>query len=118
MLKRMYQSLQNYGNDITVCDGSQTYSGKAFIAPLRYKNRVYIGNKFTESGINDGGRYSYIGPPDIRLDMMDSNTVVLFNGEEYCVKRAELFVCKNTPIYMWAVLVKKEGGDSFGDFLG
>ena len=104
---------QKYGANITVLYNSLTYTGKAFITPLRYRNRVYLGDTFEQLGQYDSGRYLFIGTPDIRLDQMDETAVIIYGGENYLVKRAELFCDGDKPLYMWAVLFKSKGGDSY-----
>ena len=59
--------LKRYGSDISyrLLDKNGTYteavSTKAFIQPLRYKNKMYIGNSYLQPGELDGGHYLYMG---------------------------------------------------------
>lgn len=118
MINQLKQNFEKYGTDFKVYFNGDIYTGKAFVSPLRYKNRVYLGDNYEEGGVIDGGRYTFIGPPDVRLDKMDNTAVIEIDGEEYIIKRAELFISGNKGVYMWAIIVKSRGGDSGGSFFG
>ncbi len=115
---RIHHNFEKYGTTVQISYNGEKYEGKAFISPLRYKNRVYIDNAYLEAGIADGGRYTYVGPPDLRLDKMDSSAVVTIDDEEYCIRKAEIYLSGDEALYVWAILSKKNGGDSNGNFYG
>ncbi|MDD5923623.1 MAG: hypothetical protein PUC88_02405 [Clostridia bacterium] len=115
---RIQRNFEKYGTTVQVSYNGEKYESKAFISPLRYKNRVYIDNAYLEAGIADGGRYTYVGPPDLRLDKMDTSAVVTIDSEEYCIRKAEIYLSGDEPLYVWAILSKKDGGDSNGNFYG
>ena len=102
--------LSKYGGHVDVSHNGLSFSGMAFVTPLRYKNKVYLGENYIPPGRADGGHYLYIGEHDIRLDRMDESAVITYGGEEYLCKRAELFCTGDTPVYMWAILIKRRGG--------
>lgn len=101
---RIRRSIALYGDDIVVTVKGEEISGKAFIEPLRYKNRMYIGGKRIEPGFYDGGYYLYIGQTDIPLG--DTQSTVISRGtEKYHIKRWEMYRFKNEDIYVWAIVV-------------
>ncbi len=104
--------LEQYGSDITYksmnTNGEYTQSNtsKAFIQPLRYKNKMYIGSNQIPIGEIDGGHYLYIGSPDLRFDKQSDTVIIGYDGEDYYIKRAEPYIFRNEPIYVWAVIAK------------
>ena len=112
MLSRDFNKmLSKYGGRVDVSYNGISYSGVAFITPLRYKNKVYLGENYIPPGRGDGGHYLYIGEYGLRLDQMSEGAIVKHGSDEYIVKRAELFYAGDEPIYMWAVLIKRKGGN-------
>lgn len=75
---------------------------KAFIEPLRYKNKVYVGGQYHIVGLNQTEKYLYIGPPEYRL--IENASVIEMNSEKYIVKRCELYYVRDFPLYVWAIL--------------
>ena len=110
MNSTLSKSLNEYGSDVAITYGGETVSSKAFITPLCYKNRVYIGQDYYQAGVLDKGRYMYVGPPDIRLDNIEGDIYISDDINCYVVKRAELFCFRGKPLYVWAVLIKKQEG--------
>ncbi len=104
LAERIRRSIALYGDDIVVTVRGEPVNGKAFIEPLRYKNRMYIGGKRIEPGYYDGGHYLYIGQHTIPLDDIH-NTVISRGEEKFCVKRAEMYKLGNESIYVWAIIV-------------
>lgn len=104
--------LKRYGSDISyrLLDKNGTYteavSTKAFIQPLRYKNKMYIGNSYLQPGELDGGHYLYMGDPSLRFDNCTASVILSMNGDEFYIKRAEPFVFNDEVIYIWAILAK------------
>ena len=84
---------------------STIYNFKAFIQPLRYKNKLYLRGKYTEIGKNREDYYLYIGPPDIDISGVDGVFTILYIGEEsYLVYRAEKHNVGGKDIYVWAII--------------
>lgn len=102
--ERIHRSISIYGDDVVVAVNGKPQSCKAFIEPLRYKNRMYIGGKRIEPGFYDGGHYLYIGQHDIPLDDI-KNTVIMRGEEKFFVKRAEMYRAGNENLYVWAIVV-------------
>lgn len=53
---------------LMTADNASAADMRAFISPLRYKNKMYLYGVNTEIGYNSQGHYLYIGPPDPRFD--------------------------------------------------
>lgn len=104
------QMIERFGNTVTITmNQEEPKKTKAFIQPLRYKNKMYIDGNFLPGGYIDGGHYLYIGLPQFRLDKSSGDTVITTaQGEPFMVKRAELYAFTDTPVYVWAILTPYE----------
>ena len=85
-------------------DGETIKEMKAFISPLRYKNKMYLYGVNTEIGYNSQGHYLYIGPPDPDLTAASKNSVITADGTSYRVDRAEKVYNGENVFYIWAII--------------
>ena len=102
--------IEKFGRSVYISDAdwrSKTF--RAFIQPLRYKNKMYLGGSFNELGHYSEGYYLYLGPPDENFEFL-SNRALLHtaDGSSYKIERFERIYIKEKPIYMWAVIKKRE----------
>lgn len=99
---------EKYGQKAILSVGGETvksYDFKAFVQPLRYKNKLYLRGKFTEIGKNREDYYLYIGPPDIDISEADGFRTRLYIGqEEYLVYRTEKHKVADDTVYLWAII--------------
>ena len=107
MLNSVTAMIDRYGNSVTVKNGGINVKTRAFVEPLRYKNKIYIGGRYHPLGGYDNEKYLYIGKPSIALG--EEATVVECAGESYVVKRAELYRVSDTPVYARAILARSNG---------
>lgn len=78
---------------------------KAFIQPLRYKNKLYLRGKYTEIGKNKEDYYLYIGPPEVDVSAVDGIfTLLEIDGTGYLVYRTEKHSIGEKDIYIWAII--------------
>lgn len=77
---------------------------KAFISPLRYKNKMYLYGVNTEIGYNSQGHYLYIGPPEPDLTDAEDGEYVTCLGKKYRIDRAEKVYKGNEVFYIWAII--------------
>lgn len=99
--------LNKFGRNVKVIDPTDKIEVKkisAFIQPLRYKDKNYIGSRYLDAGIIDGSNFLYIGPSDLRLDLYPLNSIIETNEESYVVKRAQKVCFKDDIVYIWAIL--------------
>ncbi len=85
-------------------DGNAIKEMKAFISPLRYKNKMYLYGVNTEIGYNSQGHYLYIGPPDPDLTLASDGGYIRCMGEKYRIDRAEKVYKGETVFYIWAII--------------
>ncbi len=96
------ETIKKYGSTTEVFTDDKRIVSKAFVEPLRYKNKVYIGGEYHYLGFFKREKYLYIGTPDVELE--ENRTVIRANGSKYIVKRCEKYFVNNLPIYNWAIL--------------
>ncbi len=103
--ERILSAIYRYGEKIKILSGdSSEIETKAFIEPLRYRNRLYIGGSQLPDGYLDGGRHFLLICPK-KADLTLRDTVILrSSGEKYVVKRADDMVFAGKTLYVWAVL--------------
>ncbi len=77
---------------------------RAFISPLRYKNKMYLYGVNTEIGYNSQGHYLYIGPPEPDLTAASDGEYISCMGEKYRIDRAEKVYRAGKVFYIWAVV--------------
>lgn len=95
-----------YGRPVSFVskDGIEATETKAFISPLRYKNKMYLYGVNTEIGYNSQGHYLYIGPPEIDLTAAEDGSYIRCMGEKYRIDRAEKVYNGEKPFYIWAII--------------
>ena len=77
---------------------------RAFISPLRYKNKMYLYGVNTEIGYNPQGHYLYIGPPDPDLTFAEDGAYLTCGNEKYRIDRAEKVYKGDEVFYIWAII--------------
>ncbi|MBQ8016448.1 MAG: hypothetical protein IJ264_09730 [Clostridia bacterium] len=85
-------------------DGAVLKEMKAFISPLRYKNKMYLYGVNTEIGYNSQGHYLYIGPPEPDLTAANDGEYISCLGEKYRIDRAEKVYKGDEVFYIWAII--------------
>lgn len=85
-------------------DGETLAEMKAFISPLRYKNKMYLYGVNTEIGYNSQGHYLYIGPPTPDLTAANDGEYITCLGEKYRIDRAEKVYKGDEVFYIWAII--------------
>ncbi len=104
---------KNYGSSVDVYIGDKKTSIKAFIQPVRYKNKMYIDYNRTIMGIKDNSCFVYIGPviPDITKSVLE--TVIQYDNRMYTVKRADKVGIDDDTAYIWAILTLRVKDGSY-----
>lgn len=97
--------LARFGNaaEILQSDG-QRVAVRAFVQPLRYKNKLYLESAIGVFGEEEDGAYLYIGPPEPQLDRMGHDCRISYDGQVYRISRSEQIVVGDVPLYCWAVI--------------
>ncbi len=99
--------LNTYGNPVYLSgqDGWKSPLFKAFLQPLRYKNKLYQQGSYTPLGINKNNVYLYIGPACHDLTKLDNAYRIHDkDNKKYTIVRAEKITVNDSVIYIWAVV--------------
>ena len=104
ILNSVAAMIDRYGNSVTVQNGGLSVKTRAFVEPLRYKNKIYIGGRYHPLGGYNNEKYLYIGKPSVALS--EDETSVECAGEKYIIKRAELYRVSDTALYAWAIMAR------------
>ncbi len=96
------ETIKRYGNSVRITTGKESTDVRAFVQPLRYKNRVYIGGSCHKLGYRRIEKYLYIGLPD--YEIVENSSVIEMKNRKYIVKRCEKYYLRDIPVYIWAVL--------------
>ena len=98
-----------YARKVNVHDAGTVKTCKAYIQPLRYKNKMYLDGTYTDIGKSTSGYYLYIGPSDHDITKLD-NTAYLVSGDvRYVISRAERCYLGEKVTHIWAILRNVEG---------
>lgn len=115
MKKTVEKLFKRFAQKVTVFS-DELHPGYAvtygFIQPLRYKNKMYVDTQFHELGLDDDGRFVYIGMPEMLLTGSAGNRRSIEVGNYvYSVIRAENVMYKGEALYVWAIIKKDRDGN-------
>lgn len=118
MGRQLFNSVSNifsrYGNDMNIyINEGEAIPVKAFIQPLRYKNKMYIDYDRTELGIKDNSLFLYMGPATPDITGVATGTVISFDGKMYTVKRADKIGIDEKTAYIWGILTLRVKDGSY-----
>lgn len=97
------ETIKRYGCRVCIKSKGNEAETSAFIEPLRYKNKVYVGGKYHFLGCDRIEKYLYIGPPEALLE--ENSSVIEMQNKKYIVKRCEIYYVHDRPVYVWAILL-------------
>ena len=103
LLSCVDREIGRYGSTVTINQGGNRISTRAFLEPLRYRNKIYIGGEYRTLGLLRREKYLYVGKSIHRL--VENKSVIETQDNKYIVKRCETYFVKDTPVYEWAILV-------------
>lgn len=93
-----------YARPVSIHDASTVKTCRAYIQPLRYKNKMYLDGIYTEIGFNSQGHYLYIGPPEPDLTQLSDSGYISADGTHYRIDRAERVFMGDEIFYIWAII--------------
>ena len=98
--------MERFGRQVMICQQGEEDSEPfgAFIQPLRYKNKMYLGGVNTRIGFNREGRYLYLGPPEHDLTALPHGAWITCGDERYTIDRAEMVYIGDEPSHIWAII--------------
>ena len=103
--------LETYGIAAVLHQEDVTFAIRVFFQPVRTKSWQYLEGNYSPLGEIPRGQYVYIGPVEPAAAAGDTLTV---NGKNYWLRRTELILDANGPVYCWGICVEKGGEDTWG----
>lgn len=97
------REIGRFGSQVRILQEGDPIDTRAFVEPLRYRNKIYIGGEYRMLGMQRREKYLYVGKSAHRLT--ENKSVIESQGAKYLVKRCETYFVKDTPVYEWAILV-------------
>lgn len=99
----MRHVIRRYGQTAALHDGGTL---RAFLQPLRYKNRLNLGGESLPLGYDCKTHYLCIAEADSTLQVGDG---MVFDGADFTVVRRETIYSGDKPAYLWAILKRSTG---------
>ena len=102
--------LKKTGVTLTIKNTSGTVTNfKAFLQPLRYKNKIYLRGVATELGYDNLKKYLLISPADVDLSGVDgTNCSLYFEDTHLSIDHSEKVYFGKDPFYTWSIVSKEE----------
>ena len=92
-----------------VCTLAPRHSFKAFLQPLRYKNKIYLRGVATELGYDNLKKYLLISPADVDLSEIDGSiTTLRLDTNHLSIDHSEIVYFGKDSFYTWAIVSKEE----------
>lgn len=96
--------INRHGSSVIIHNGETAVNTRAFVEPLRYRNKIYIGGRHHELGIYNNEKYLFIGKPSDNI--AEDESIIECGGEKYIVKRMELYRVGDRAVYIWAIMTR------------
>ena len=77
---------------------------KAFVQPLRYKNKMYLDGTHSRIGHIDESHYLYVGPANVDICALNDGARLKMDNKEYFFIKKENVIVAGEIIYMWAII--------------
>lgn len=111
MRKSVDKILAQYGTAVTLCQGGEEQTIRAFLQPVRSSSWQYLDSSYSPLGEIPRGRYIYIGPVEPCAEAGDE---IILEGKAYLLRRTELIRDGSGPVYCWGLCLEKGGEDHWG----
>ena len=98
--------IERYGCEVALSHDGQTFFApyRAFVQPLRYKNKMYLEGTRTRIGHADQSYYLYVGPGNVDVTKLPQNAVLRMGEGKFYFSHCESVQLADQTIYMWAIL--------------
>ncbi len=109
--KEMEKLIRQYGNEMTLVRGKNSYTIRAFLQAARSKSMENAQRVFSPMGEGYAGRFVYIGPTD---PMAKEGDLLEFQGRTFEVRRSEPVRVQDAALYCWGLCVERGGDGAWG----
>ena len=103
--------LKQFGSIVVLVRGNDQEGMKGFVYPVESNSWQNLEKEVSPLGEASRRQYGYMLPLGTIIAEGD---VLKGAGKYYRVRRAQVFVYRNEPIYQWGICVEKEANDVWG----
>ncbi len=98
--------IRRYGCQVNLYRDGNTVSEsyRAFVQPLRYKNKMYLEGTRTPIGYADQSHYLYVGPGSVDVTALPQEAVLTMGEGRFYFSHCEAVRLADETLYMWAIL--------------
>ena len=98
--------VEKYGTTVSLSSDGKVFGTpyRAFIQPLRYKNKMYLMGVRSKLGWIDQSHYLYIGPAEKDVAGLKSAARIRSQNENFYIVKAENVHLGDNIFYNWAVI--------------
>ena len=98
--------LEKYGCEVAIAPNGLDFEHpyRAFVQPLRYKNKMYLEGTRTRIGHADQSYYLYVGPATVDVCRLPAKAVLKMGDGRFYFSHCESVQLADQTIYMWAIL--------------
>lgn len=98
--------VEKYGTTVSLSSDGKVFGTpyRAFIQPLRYKNKMYLMGVRSKLGWIDQSHYLYIGPAEKDIAGLTSAARIRSQNENFYIVKAENVHLGDNIFYNWAVI--------------
>ena len=111
MRQMVEKILETYGIAAKLQKEDGAFVMRIFFQPVRSKSWQYLEGNYSPLGEIPRGQYVYIGPVE---PAAASGDTLIINTKAYWLRRTELILDANGPVYCWGLCVEKGGEDTWG----
>lgn len=100
--------IDDFGRSLSyISSNSRTTPFKAFLQPLRYKNKMYLSSISTDLCYDSTTKYLLICPVSYNIGTADGYNGYIWDGNnKYITDRCENIYLSDEPVYSWAIVTR------------
>lgn len=104
--ERVKRLINRYGQTVyaELESGQTSMRYKAFVQPVRYKNKMYLNAVESPIGTVSENYYLYVGPYDCQLNSAEEPVKIHTDIMTCTVERTECVFLDDEILYIWAIL--------------
>ncbi len=98
--------IERYGCEVSLSENGTDFQPpyRAFVQPLRYKNKMYLEGTRTRIGHADQSYYLYVGPGTVDVTALPVGAVLKMGEGRFYFSHCEAVRLADETLYMWAIL--------------
>lgn len=108
LIREIERLINKFGRSLKIVEANTLETPiKAFMQPLRYKNKMYLSSISTDLCYDSTTKYLLICPAHCGAENADGYIAYISDGEnKYIVDRCEDIYLSDNPMYSWAIVTR------------